>query len=112
MQNGMRTATQAYAAASARRSVRQQEADVFRFANARLRHAQGDADQARALADNKRLWSMVIDLMKDPTNALPVSLRASILSVGLTVQREMEKTDPNFDFLIGINEDIAAGLAN
>jgi flagellar biosynthesis regulator FlaF len=53
----------------------------------------------------------VSDLMRDPGNALPHTLRASILSVGITVQRVMDAESPDFDFLAGINEDIAAGLS-
>ena len=48
--------------------------------------------------------------MRDPLNALPQELRASIVSVGLAVQREMDRDAPDFDFLIAINENIAAGL--
>ena len=112
MQNRMIHVTRAYAAASARRSVREQEADVFRYANAMLRTArsEGSQPQARALADNRRLWATLIDLMQDPANALPAPLRASIVSVGMTVQREMDKAPPDFDFLIAVNEDFAAGL--
>ncbi len=54
---------------------------------------------------------MVTDLMRDPDNALPEALRASIISVGRSVQREMDGDTPDFDFLISINENIAAGLA-
>ena len=111
MQNSMRQATSAYATSSARRNNREQEADIFRYANAMLRHAEGDSQQARALADNRRLWTTVIDLVKDPANALPADLRASIVSVGLTVQREMEKASPDIAFLLSVNENIAAGLA-
>ena len=53
----------------------------------------------------------VADLMRDPLNPLAQDLRASILSVGLTVQREMENESPDFGFLIEINENIAAGLS-
>ena len=53
----------------------------------------------------------VTDLMRDPGNALPEPLRASIISVGLSVQREMDQDTPDFDFLIAINENIAAGLS-
>ena len=113
MQNGMTHAVKAYAASSAHRSVRAQEADVFRRATAALRKGR-DANrvvQVRAIADNTRLWTTVIDLMRDPANALPDALRASIVSVGLAVQREMQRDAPDFDFLIGVNEDIAAGLS-
>ena len=106
-------AIRAYRAASRYRSQRAQEADVFHHAIAVLKGAQraGAIQQVRALADNRRLWTMVSDLLRDPGNALPETLRASILSVGATVQREMEKERPDFDFLISINENMAAGLA-
>ena len=113
MQNGMQHAMKAYAASSAHRSLREKEAEIFRRANAALRNGRlaNPAVQVRALADNTRLWSTVIDLMRDPQNALPATLRASIISLGLAVQREMRHDTPDFDFLIGVNEDIAAGLA-
>ena len=49
--------------------------------------------------------------MRDPLNALPEQLRAAIISVGMTARREMDQVSPNFDFLIDINENIAAGLS-
>ena len=109
----MSQATRAYAASAARRSLREQEADVFRRANAALREgaSTGPLGRVRALADNGRLWTAVLDLLRDPENALPESLRANLISVGLTVQREMQQDAPNFDFLISINENIAAGLS-
>jgi flagellar protein FlaF len=112
MQNASR-AIQAYKTASRYRSQREQEADVFHHAIAGLKGAKeaGSIQQVRALADNRRLWMMVSDLLRDPGNALPESLRISILSVGLTVQREMDNDSPDFDFLISINENLAAGLA-
>ncbi len=106
-------AIQAYKTASRYRSQRDQEADVFRRAVAGLKNSR-DAEpiqQIRALADNRRLWMMVTDLMIDPGNALPDPLKASIISVSRSVQREMEQEKPDFDFLISINENIAAGLA-
>jgi flagellar biosynthesis activator protein FlaF len=106
-------AVQAYRTASRYRSQRDQEADVFRQAIAGLRRARDGApiQQIRALADNRRLWMTVTDLMRDPGNALPEPLRASIVSLGLSVQREMDQDVPDFDFLIAINENIAAGLS-
>ncbi|MEA2773440.1 MAG: Flagellar protein FlaF, partial [Acetobacteraceae bacterium] len=47
----------------------------------------------------------------DPANALPEPLKASILAVGLAVQRDMDLETPDFNFLISINENITAGLA-
>ncbi|HQT75427.1 MAG TPA: flagellar biosynthesis regulator FlaF [Rhodopila sp.] len=106
-------AIQAYKAASRYRSQREQEAEVFRQVNAVLTAARDAAPirQVRALADNRRLWITVGDLMRDPANQLPDSLRAAIVSLGMTVQREMDRDTPDFGFLISINEDIAAGLS-
>lgn len=106
-------AVRAYQSAAEHRSLRAQEADIFRQAVGALKSAR-DADafaRTRALADNRRLWLAVNDLMRDPSNALPPTLRSAIISVGITVQREMEKPEPDFGFLIGINENIAAGLS-
>jgi flagellar biosynthesis regulator FlaF len=109
----MHQATRAYEAAATHRNQREQEADVFRRAIGALRAARnGNALQrVRALADNRRLWMTVHDLMRDPGNNLPPELRAAIVSVGITVQREMDLDMPNFDFLITINENFAAGLS-
>jgi flagellar biosynthesis activator protein FlaF len=109
----MTEVARAYQAGAAHRSLRAQEAEVFQMTNAGLRAARagGAVAQVRALADNRRLWTTVNDLMRDPSNALPVELRAAIFSVGLAVQREMDRAEPNFEFLISINENLAAGLA-
>jgi flagellar biosynthesis regulator FlaF len=109
----MTQATRAYENASVFRSQREQEADVFRRAIGALRAARtaGPVARVRALADNRRLWMAVSDLMRDPASPLAPPLRAAIISVGLTVQREMDQESPNFDFLISINENIAAGLS-
>ena len=109
----MNRATVAYAAAATHRSLREQEADVFRRANGALKSARA-ADplrRVRAIADNRRLWMTVSNLMHDPANTLPIELRADIVSLGLAVQREMDRDSPDFDFLITVNENIAAGLA-
>ena len=110
----MTEAVRAYGAATAQRSLREQEADVFLRVNGALKAAQ-NADaitRAKSLADNRRLWLSVNDIVRDPENQLPAELRASILSVGLTVQREMDSEAPDFQFLISVNENIAAGLAS
>jgi flagellar protein FlaF len=111
MQN-FNQASHAYAAAAGFRTQREQEADVFRRATGALKSARdaGPVQRIRALADNRRLWMTVADLMRDPANALPPELRASILSVGIAVEREMDGSEPDFGFLIAVNEAIAAGL--
>ena len=106
-------AKHAYESASRFRSQRDQEADVFRRATAALKAARGASTitRVRALADNRRLWMTVTDLMRDPGNALPEPIRAAIVSVGLSVQREMDQETPDLDFLIAINENIESGLS-
>ena len=108
-----REASRAYAASSSRRNIREQEAEVFRHVNAALRRGRdgGPTARTRALADTVRLWNTVLDLLADPENALPAELRASIISVGMTVKREALSDDPDFEFLIAVNENIAAGLS-
>lgn len=103
---------QAYAAAAGYRTQREQEADVFHRVTGALKSANGGGtvQRIRALADNRRLWMTVADLMRDPANGLPAKLRASILSVGIAVEREMDGDEPDFGFLIAVNEAIAAGL--
>jgi flagellar biosynthesis activator protein FlaF len=109
----MNHAARAYAASTTHRSLREQEADVFRRATGALKSSRdaGPLHRVRALADNRRLWMTVADLMRDPLNALPTELRAGIVSVGLAVEREMDRDSPDFEFLIAVNESIAAGLA-
>ena len=106
-------ATRAYRTAATHRSQREQEADVFRRASGALKAARNanPIQRVQAIADNRRLWITVAGLMRDPLNALPEDLRASIVSVGMAVQREMDQESPDLDFLIGINENIAAGLS-
>jgi flagellar biosynthesis regulator FlaF len=109
----MNLASRAYAAAASHKTVRQQEADLFRLVIARLqasRHATPIA-RVRALADNRRLWMTVSDLVRDDANPLPPETRAGILSIGKAVQREMDANEPNFDFLITINKNLAEGLS-
>lgn len=111
--NNFQQASRAYAASAAHRPLRAQEAEVFQRANAAMRRARETDGTARlrAIADNERLWMSVVDLARDPANALPPSLRGAIISIGLTVQREMRTASPDIDFLIGINEQFAAGLS-
>ena len=111
--SNINTASRAYAAASVNRTTRDQEADVFRLVTARLQAARqaGPIARVRALADNRRLWMTVSDLARDPSNPLPRETRSGLVSVGLSVQREMDSDEPNFDFLITINKHIAEGLS-
>ena len=105
-------ASRAYQARSSDRHPREQEADVFRRATAALRLAQAGDEMARvrALADNRLLWTTLSILMADPANALPPALRGSMISIGGAIRRELDQPEPDLAFLIGINEQITAGL--
>lgn len=106
-------AARAYGASRAGLDPRVQEADVFRRVNGALRLSREDDGprRARALADNRRLWLAIEGAVADPTNALPVALRAQIASVGHAVLREMGEDMPDLGFLIEINDMLAAGLS-
>lgn len=106
-------ATRAYQASSAHRSLRDQEADVFRRATGMLRAAKdaGPTERMRAIVDNSRLWTMVSGLLRDPANKLPNPICASLISISKAVEREMAQPEADFDFLIGVNENVAAGLS-
>ena len=112
MSNAMR-ASRAYQAAADSRSLRMQEADIFHRATGALRAAVdgNEFDRVRAVADNRRLWLTVIGLVEDPGNALPPPVRATIISVGRSVQRAMDAPSPDFEFLIAVNENVVAGLS-
>ncbi len=106
-------ATRRYGATQQARSQRDQEADVFRRVNYGLKSAlNGDAiERARAVADNRRLWLAVEAAIVHPANLLPQALRASILSLSRSIQREMEKSEPDLAFLIEMNDQMIAGLS-
>lgn len=107
-------AVRAYQASAGHRSLREQEADVFRRASYVLRACAKEGQsmaRIRALADNRRLWGMVMDLVRDPANQLPVPVRANLVSIGLAVVREMDGEEPDLAFLADVNDQIAAGLA-
>ncbi len=109
----MMQAARAYQAASSHRSLRERQADVFRYVNGALRAAAsaGAIVRARAIADNRRLWVTLVGLLSDPANPLPAPLRGSIISVAMAVQRAMDQDKPDLDFLVRVNESIAAGLS-
>ena len=106
-------ASRHYRAAAVSRSLREREADIFRRATGGLRASRdaGLVDQARALADNRRVWNMVRVLVRDPENQLDSALKGALVSITLAVQREMDSPAPDFDFLITVNENITAGLS-
>jgi flagellar biosynthesis regulator FlaF len=51
-----------------------------------------------------------MDVVRDPLNRLPDGTKSGLISIGLAVEREMDRDSPNFDFLIEVNQHIVAGL--
>lgn len=105
--------TRGYGATQRARSLREQEADVFRRVNFFLKAATNgnEIDRARAIADNRRLWLAIEAAMANPDNLLPEATRVSILRLGRGVQREMDTKEPDIAFLIDINDQMIAGLS-
>ncbi len=62
----------------------------------------------------RQLWSVFIDDLGGDGNALPVALRASLISIGLWILREADLIDSGksdgIEGLIEINQMIADGL--
>jgi flagellar biosynthesis regulator FlaF len=108
----MAQAINAYTAAAGHRSLRQQEAEVFRRVNAELRNARtaNGLARVRALAKTDQLWLAVSSAVRDPANQLPVKLRAQLVSIARAVQREVQSAEPDIEFLVAVNENVAAGL--
>ena len=105
-------ASRGAAAYRRRLTAKQMEAEVFARATRAIRDA-AEAEplaQARAVADNRRLWEAVHGAVIDPTNALPVPLRAQIAGVALAVLRECDQPAPDLGFVAEMNDQFAAAL--
>jgi flagellar protein FlaF len=50
----------------------------------------GPQDVATAIVFANRLWAVLIEDLATPTNGLPKSLRAQIVSIGIWIMREVE----------------------
>ena len=105
-------AAKAYNKAATFRSPREQETELFTSVSSLLRRARtaSPIERTKALAENERLWVLVMDILRDPANQLPVDLKAALLSLGHASRREMSGDAPDFDFLINLNDNIAMGL--
>jgi flagellar biosynthesis activator protein FlaF len=72
-------------------------------------------DAAKAMLAVQRLWSIFIEDLSQPENALPPKLRADMISIGLWMFREIENIrsgeEKSFQALIEVSASIADGLA-
>jgi len=83
-----------------------------------LREAQaagpGAMPTINALYQLRRLWAVFLEDLSNPENALPERLRAGIISIGIWVNREIDRiitgSATDLNPLIEINEIIRDGL--
>jgi flagellar biosynthesis activator protein FlaF len=61
-----------------------------------------------------RLWCLLMDDLADAENRLPKQLRASLISIGIWILREIEnirnRKSKDFDGLIEVSKSICSGL--
>jgi flagellar protein FlaF len=72
------------------------------------------ASVAEALDANRKLWNLLSADCSDPQNALPMGLRAQIISLALWVARyssEVMREGADIEPLIDINRTMMEGLA-
>ncbi|MFC0634213.1 flagellar biosynthesis regulator FlaF [Brevundimonas balnearis] len=110
---------QAYTAAASRaESPRETEYRLFGQVTRALMHA-ATVDRTdiqtriKALDWNRRLWSTLATDCADPSNSLPMALRAQIISISLFVDRHSSaimREGEGFEPLIDINRMIMQGL--
>lgn len=101
------------------RAARSRERAVLERAIKKLTVAKscgvGSIEAIEALSFLRQLWTALIEDLSDDGNALPISLRASLISIGLWIRRESDLIESgqseNFDGLIDVNQMIADGLA-
>jgi flagellar protein FlaF len=72
-------------------------------------------DALEALHYLDRLWSLLLEDLADAGNQLPRELRASLISIGIWILREVEairaQRSSNFGGLIDVSQMISNGLA-
>ena len=100
------------------RSMRAQEARALDRVIAQLRDAETQGARSRAgiqaLYQLRTLWTVFLDDLNGPENALPTTLRARLLSIGIWVIKEIERLRSgeaaDFAPIIEINQIIRDGL--
>lgn len=72
------------------------------------------SEALEALLFTNRVWTMLLDDLGNPDNALPKELRANLISIGLWVLREAEDIrqgrSESFEGLIEISQIIRDGI--
>ena len=100
------------------REMRARERDAMDRAIQLLRAAQEKGPGSREVVDAlfylRRLWSIFLEDLNNPNNELPQKLRAGLISIGIWINKEIERirTGKTKDLtpMIEINEIIRDGL--
>ncbi len=103
---------------NSRQTMRARERQAMDRVIAMLRAAQEKGAQSRerveALFYLRRLWMIFLNDLRDPNNELPDQLRAGIISIGIWMNKEIDRVQrgPTSDLtpMIEINELIRDGL--
>jgi flagellar protein FlaF len=94
-------------------SPREIELRAFRYVNGLLAAADGVPARAEALHKAHRLWTLLLNDLASPGNALPQALRGQLVSLGLWAQREADARladGGSLEALMALHRDMIAGL--
>ncbi len=112
--NAFQLARSAYSPVAAPlRSAQSTEYDAFANVTRKLREAVTPIETARAVADNRQLWTLLAADVADPQNGLPQQLRAQIFYLSeFTVvhSRKVLARTASAAALVDINSAVMAGL--
>ena len=115
--NALERAKTAYTAPGAPiRTLRGTEYEIFARITHRLKAASqaiGFSAMARALHDNRDLWTTLADDVADEANALPLSLRQQIIALATFTRQHSSRVlagTATVEVLIDINTAIMRGL--
>jgi flagellar protein FlaF len=117
--NAIKQARRAYSAANAStRSARSIEYEVIARITTRIRNAaqkgrRGFPELVEALYDNKRLWTVFMVDIAEPTNPLPADLKARLFGLAEFTLRHSSlvlSREATVDPLLDINSAIMSGL--
>lgn len=77
-------------------------------------HDQYGKDGIEAIFYTRRVWTSLIDDLKQPENALPVELKANLISIAIWILRECEnirkRKSTNYQGIIDVTTIIKDGL--
>ncbi|MHC5307646.1 flagellar biosynthesis regulator FlaF [Bartonella sp. LJL80] len=100
--------------------ARERESILFDRCIKLLRAAQVSGPDTReaseAVAFTRKLWIILIEDLGQAENALPKELKASLISIGFFILKEIQRLEngeiADFDALVEISESIRDGLAS